>query len=145
MSIILISIEIDTQNRFTKINKWPRLKAQIISKEISGDRAVLSEVTYQYVVNGYIHIGKSNLGIPAFGERSKRTLTAQVALKDLPIGSPLIIAYNPANPKISTTQFHPPWNHYGKIGFGSFLYACALMIILFRIPWKRDKISLPVK
>ena len=141
IAIILVSIEIDTQNQFAEINKWPRLEAQIIAKEISGNRAVLPEVTYQYVVGGYIYIGKSNLGIPAFGGRNKRTLTAQVALKDLPLGSSLIIAYNPANPKISTTQLHPPWNHYGKIGFGAFLYAFALMVLLFKIPLKRNKLK----
>ncbi|MEJ2052775.1 MAG: hypothetical protein P8X42_02555 [Calditrichaceae bacterium] len=56
----------------------------------------------------------------------------------------MLIACNPENPSVSTTQFHPPWNFYGKISFGSFLYASGLLILLFRLTTKRNKISLPV-
>ena len=126
-----------TQKYFAEINAWPRTEAQIIEKKISGNRAVLPEVVYKYIVADSTYLGKSNLGIPAFGGRNKRILTARIALNDLPIGAKLIVAYNSVNPHVSTTQFHPPWSHYGKLGFGGFLYAFSLLIILFKIPLNR--------
>lgn len=142
--VFLVLNEKSTESYYDKIADWPRTKAEIIAKRITGERAVLPEVTYRYSVDGKTYKGKSNLGVPAFGGRNKRTLTAQIALKDEPVGSKLLIAYNPDHPSVSTTQFHPPWNYYGKIGFGAFIYAGALLIILFRLSGKRNKISLPV-
>ncbi len=134
IAIYIVVNEGKTQKYYAEIKVWPRTEATIIEEKISGNRAVLPEVTYKYLVADCTYLGKSNLGIPAFGGRNKRILTAQIALDDLSIGSKFIVAYNPANPAISTTQFHPPWNHYGKLGFGGLIYAFALLILLFKIP-----------
>ena len=142
--VFLVLIEKSAKTYYDKISDWPRTEAEIIAKQITGERAVLPEVIYQYSVDGKTYKGRSDLGVPGFGGRNKRTLTAQTALKNEHIGARLLIAYNPDHPSVSTTQFHPPWNYYGKIGFGAFIYAGALMIILFRLSGKRNKISLPV-
>ena len=139
VAIYIVINEGKTQKYYAEINAWPRTEAIIIEKKISGNRAVLPEVTYKYFVADSTYLGKSNLGIPAFGGRNKRTLTARIALNELPIGSKLIVAYNPANPAVATTQLHPPWNHYGKLGFAGLIYTFALLILLFKIPINTSK------
>ena len=139
LSVLLLLNEAQTRKKFQIIEDWPRTEAEIIKEKVAGHRAVLPEVTYRYIVKGNEYNGKSNLGIPAFGSRNKRTLTARIALKDLPVGSKVIVAYNPENPEISTTEFHLPWNYYTKLSLGGILYASALMILLFRLPAKRSK------
>ena len=126
LSVLLLLNEAQTRKKFQIIEDWPRTEAEIIKEKVAG-------------VKGNEYNGKSNLGIPAFGSRNKRTLTARIALKDLPVGSKVIVAYNPENPEISTTEFHLPWNYYTKLSLGVILYASALMILLFRLPAKRSK------
>ena len=137
ISVYLILHQDKIRDYYKQIDTWPHTEAVIISEKVAGNRAVLPEVTYEYSVADSIYYGKSNLGIPAFGGRNKRTLTARIALKDLPIGSKLLVAYNPENPEISTTQINPPWNHYMKLGFGGLLYIFALLILLFKIPYQQ--------
>ena len=134
ISVYIILSQDKVYNYYRQMYTWPHTHASIIEEKVAGNRAVLPEVTYEYSVGDSIYHGKSNLGIPAFGGRNKRTITAQIALKDLPVGSKLIVAYNPTDPAISTTQLHPPWNYYMKLGFGGFLYIGALLILLFKFP-----------
>ncbi|MEJ2545287.1 MAG: DUF3592 domain-containing protein [Calditrichaceae bacterium] len=139
ISIYLILNQDKTRDHYKQLDTWPHTEATIIEEKVAGNRAVLPEVTYEYTVADSIYHGKSNLGVPAFGGRNKRTLTARIALKDLPVGSKLIVAYNPENPVISTTQINPPWNHYMKLGFGGLLYIFALLVLLFKIPFTKKQ------
>ena len=135
--IILVLCETGTGNYYKSVKSWPRIDAQIIKSEVEGKRAVLPEIFYNYTVKGEKYQGKSDLATPGFGSRNKRILTARTIVAGHPEGSVITIAYNPQNPAESTTQLHPPWNYYGKTGFGLFLILCSAQIIFLRLPVKR--------
>ncbi len=118
---------------------WPLIKATVVHTAIVGKRAVLPEITYQYQVNGRVFTGKSDLQTPPFGHRNKRTLTAQAIVKEHPVGSTLLVAYNPQNPAQSTTGFRLPWNFYMKLSFAISLFLVAAYL-LSRFFKKQNKI-----
>ncbi len=96
---------------------WPIIEARVIDAKIVGKRAILPLITYQYQVNGQLFTGKTDLQAPPFGLRNKRDITARAIIKEHPIGSKLLIAYNPQKPEESTAGLHLPWNFYMKISF----------------------------
>jgi len=81
-----------------------------------------------YKIDNKEYFGRTDLATPPFGSRNKRTLTAREIIREHNVGDSLIVAYNPKDVSISTTQLHPPWNHYGKIGFAVFLLAIGFLL-----------------
>lgn len=136
---------LNEQNRFNdyqEIREWSNSQATIIETRITGSRAVLPEVTYKYRVKDNTYTGKTNLGVPPFGGRNKRTLTAQTVLEKYPQGKKITIKYNPKNPAQSLAEYKPPWNLFMKMGFGLTLFVVSLFIILAHITGKLRKSEL---
>ncbi len=133
---------LNEQNRFNdyqELRKWEKTQATIIETRITGSRAVMPEATYLYQVNGNNYTGTSNLGVPPFGGRNKRTLTAQTVLEKYPEGKKITIKYNPKNPNQSLAEYKPPWNLFMKMGFGLTLFIASLFIILAGITGKMSQ------
>ena len=98
---------------------------------ITGKFAVLPEINYRYKVDGSSYSGKTNLDIPGFGNRKKREQTARIILRDFKPGKKITVIYDPDNPIDSRIRVSPPWNVYGRMGFGVFLFACGSFLFLF--------------
>lgn len=133
ISVYLLIDQQDVASQYESMAGWPRTEAEIIKGEITGRRAVLPRITYSYTVNESTYVGVTDLSTPAFGSRNKRALTAQAVLEAHPVGGRLVIAYDPSEPGRSTTQFHPPWNYYGKMGLAGTLLVFSVFLIVARL------------
>jgi hypothetical protein len=115
---------------YTSMKNWPETSAEVTETKITGKFAILPEINYQYTVNDSSYLGKTNLDIPGFGNRKKRNQTARIILNDYKPGEKITVIYEPQNPSNSRIRVNPPWNIYGRMGFGVFLFACGCFLIL---------------
>jgi len=111
---------------------WTVAEGEIIESKIVGERALRTEVRYQYFVDNSIYFGISDFNIPGFGSKNYRRKNARIIKNDNPIGSIIKVYFNPKNPEISTLRYGPYWSNYMILGFSSFL----LLIGMFIIQWK---------
>lgn len=124
---------------YESLKEWPRTVATIMETGMTGERAILPEIRYEYQVNGRRYEGRSDLNIPGFGTRKRRQQTARIIIAEYPPGKKITIAYNPDNPQISRLRISPPWNLYGKLGFGTFLFGTGLFVLILKLTPGRKK------
>lgn len=122
----------NTLSYFMTVRNWPGVEAKITENRITGNRALMPEIIFEYVIDSVRYEGRSDLNIPGFGNRSRRDQTARIILNTYPPGTILTIHYDPSHPSVSLLRTSPPWNLYGKMGFGLFLFGSGLVIVLLR-------------
>jgi len=130
--VLSVSQEKDVQY-YNEMKQWPTVMAKVSGTRITGKFAVLPEISYTYMIGDSIYTGTTNLDIPGFGNRKKRDQTARIILQDYVEGTDVEIIYNPHDPSQSHLRRSPPWNVYGRLGFGIFLFAGGSFILLFRL------------
>lgn len=114
---------------------WPSVPGQIVKAELKGDRAIVPNVIYTYTVGDSSYSGVSDLGTPAFGNKSKRLNEAETLLAEYPVGTQVAVHYDATNPARSYILAAVPWNAYMQTGIWIFLSlagAVVLMIFGFR-------------
>jgi len=118
---------------------WPVQSAIIIETNIVGNRAYNPQVKCKYSVEeiGYTLI--TDLNTPGFGRKRSRHQTAEIILKDFPVGSEVLIHYNPQNPGEAFIRTGPYWSDYMKLSLGALLFAIGLYV-LFGLMIKRFSI-----
>lgn len=124
----LILNSADTYSQYRTMQHWVTAKAEIIDTHVTGERAKMPEITYQYVVDGNVYSGKSNLTAPAFGNKRFRDQTARNILKEYKKGQKIDIHYNPQNIAESKVIVNMPWNMYMKYSLGILFLTLALSI-----------------
>ncbi len=124
---------------YESLKSWKRVTATVVASRVVGDRAVLPEVAYQYEIDGKRYRNKTNLDIPGFGNQKRRDQTARIIISDYPAGKEIAIITNPADPSDSRIRTSPPWNLYGRMGFGVFIFGVGMFLIFQKLisPVKR--------
>ena len=120
----------EINNEIEKRN-WKTIEGEIIESKIVGNRALRTEVKYQYKINDAIYYGNSDYNIPGFGSKNYRRKTARIIKTQNPVGSVVKVYYDPVNPENSTLRYGPYWSNYMIIGFGSVLF----LIGMFASEW----------
>jgi len=131
LGILLAIFQEDELAYYNEIKGWPTTTATVVETGMTGERAILPEIRYTYRVNDSLYTERTDLNIPGFGNRKRRQQTARIIIADYPPGKELIIHYNPENPANSKLRISPPWNLFGKLGFGTFLFGTGIFIIVF--------------
>lgn len=111
---------------------WFTVEGDIIESKIVGEKALRTEVKYQYKTNDTTFYGISDYNIPGFGSKNYRRKNARIIKNENPVGRKIRVYFNPQNPEISTLRYGPYWSNYMIIGFGSVL----LLIGMFIIEWQ---------
>lgn len=109
---------------------WPTAPGIVIESRIVGEKAIVPYVVYSYDVNSIPNLGTSDLGTPAFGNKSKRLDEAETLLAKYPVGMPVEVHYNPADPKTSYIVSAVPWNAYAQSGIWMFLILTAAGLLV---------------
>lgn len=122
----LIYTAASTYSQYRTMQHWITVKAEIIDAHVTGERAKMPEITYQYKIEGKIFTGKSNLTAPAFGNKRFRDQTARNILKEYKKGQEIEIHYNPENFAQSKVIVNIPWNMYMKYSLGILFLTLAL-------------------
>jgi len=129
--VLIIWQENEINNELVKRN-WPNAEGKIIESEIIGERALRAEIKFKYLVHDSIYFGISDFNIPGFGSKNYRRKNARIIKNDNPVGSKIVVYFDPNNPEVSTLRYGPYWSNYMIIGFGSVL----LFLGMFIIKWK---------
>ena len=112
---------------------WNVVKGEIVESKIIGERALRTEIKYQYIVDDVIYYGRSDFNIPGFGSKNYRRKNARIVKNENPIGRKTTVYFNPQNPEISTIRYGPYWSNYMIIGFGSVLFVLGMFIIEWKL------------
>jgi len=97
---------------------WPATMAKVVETNITGERAYNPELHCTYEVAGKQYFFSTDLKTPGFGRKRSRRQTAEIILKDYPIGSEVRLKYNPKNPEEALIRTGPYWSDYMKISIG---------------------------
>lgn len=131
ISIALVYSQIDKIQLLIHKNARPKTEGVIIESRVVGDRAIRPEIKYQYTVDSVTYTGVTTLNPPMFGNKRKQYDVAHEIILENPVGSKLMVAYNPRDPSDAIVPEHDiTWDMFGKIGFGSTLFLIALFGIL---------------
>jgi hypothetical protein len=109
---------------------WPEVQAKVVEKNIAGKRAFNPQITCQYEIHGKDYMLITDLNTPGFGRKRSRRQTAEIILKDYPVGSEVRITYNPENPEEAYIRTGPFWSDYMQLSLGILILAPALYVIL---------------
>jgi hypothetical protein len=152
-----IALQIKTRSEFTRIKrlrKWPTAQGIIfdsqIKKRISPLKNYIQEVSYSYQANGQ-KFETTGAKIAAFSGIKRitwlpfRQKENQYIFRESPCGTPVIVYYNPANPKEAFIK-KPTLslgNRISQVG-GRLLAALALLLILnsvFMVMYNKDDLA----
>jgi hypothetical protein len=109
---------------------WPVKSATIVETNIVGDRAYNPQLKCKYRVEENSYTLITDLNTPGFGRKRSRRQTAEIILKDFPVGSEVLIRYNPENPGEAFIRTGPYWSDYMKLSLGVLLFAIGLYVLL---------------
>ncbi len=109
---------------------WPTVAGTVIESRIVGEKAIVPYVVYSYDVNSAPFLGTSDLGTPAFGNKSKRLNEAETLLAEYPVGKQVVVHYDAIDPKQSYIVSAVPWNAYAQAGIWMFLALTATVVFL---------------
>jgi len=114
------------------LQNWPTVEGTVVLSEVIGKRASRPNVVYRYTVGNTEHLDSSSLHMPPFGGRKSKRDAASRKAGMYPVGTKLIVYYNPEQPDMSVIKPSPPWEVYGKLGFGAFLFGLGLFVLVVR-------------
>ncbi|MGD9899438.1 MAG: DUF3592 domain-containing protein [Calditrichaceae bacterium] len=138
--VILVYIEDRQFTKFQQYKFWENVSGEILETKITGERAIRPQVTYSYIFDGKVYVDSTNLETPGFGGRNNRRQTAANILKEYIVGSAIPVHVDPGYPEKSKIHIGVPWNVFGIMGFGGFLYilgffgALAFLLRIFSRP-----------
>ncbi|MGD9489893.1 MAG: DUF3592 domain-containing protein [Calditrichaceae bacterium] len=124
--VLLLNLEDHEYNKIQQYRLWNIVNGKILETKITGERAIRPQVTYSYLIDGVVHVDSTNLDTPGFGGRNNRRQTATNILKNYPVGSMIPVHVSPLHPEESKININVPWNVFGIMGFGGFLYILGL-------------------
>ena len=87
---------------------WPRVHGTVIRSEVVWGHV---DVVYEYLVEGKCHVGRYEISMtPRPADRYGRSATAfseeaHDAMEDYPVGSTLVVRYNPNQPQESVLYY----------------------------------------
>lgn len=110
---------------------WPTVTGTVIESRIVGEKAIVPYVVYSYDLNSNPHLGTSDLGTPAFGNKSKRLNEAETLIADYPVGTRVEVHYDPVDPRDSYIVSAVPWNAYAQAGIWLFLSFGSAVVLMF--------------
>lgn len=111
-------------------HSWPTIKATVIDTHIVGEKAYRPQISCQYEVGGKAFTLITDLNTPGFGRKYSRHQTAEIIIHDYPLGSNVVIRYNPQNPAEAYIRTGPYWSDYTQFSLGLFIFIPGLYVIL---------------
>ena len=124
----LINHSSDVYNQYNQFAHWQTVQGVIKDTQVTGERAKLPEITYEYKVDEKTFLGKSNLSAPGFGNKRFRDQTAQNILKDYKSGEKITVHINPDDHSKSVIIVKTPWNIFMQFGLGIILLTIAFSL-----------------
>jgi hypothetical protein len=116
---------------------WPTTEATVTQTEITGERAFNPEIICRYEIDGQVYLLASDLHTPAFGRKRTRKQTAEIILREYPLGSHVLIHYNPDQPDQAYIKTGPFWNNYVILMFGLLMLTGGFTGLLNRL-WSAE-------
>jgi hypothetical protein len=111
-------------------HSWPTIKATVIDTHIVGEKAYQPQISCKYEVGGKTFTLVTDLNTPGFGRKYSRHQTAEIILHDYPLGSNVVIRYNPENPGEAYIRTGPYWSDYTQLSLGLFIFIPGFYLIL---------------
>jgi len=111
-------------------HSWPAIMATVVETNIVGERAYNPELRCKYEIEGKQYSLTTDLKTPGFGRKRSRRQTAQIILKEYPVGSEVRIHYNPEYPTEAYIRIGPYWSDYMQLSLGILVFAVGLYGIL---------------
>lgn len=131
-SAVIGHFAIANLNKLRAMRDWPAVTGTVVESRIVGERAIVPFVVYTYELDSNPYRGTSDLGTPAFGNKSKRLNEAETLLADYPVGTRVEVHYNPVDPNVSYIISAVPWNAYAQVGIWLFLsLSSAITLVVF--------------
>lgn len=112
------------------VRNWPATEAVVTTSHVVGERAFHPEIVYEYSVNGTIYGDSTGFDTPSFGGRSVKRDMAEAIVAEYPVGTTVVVHYDPETPSNSVLRISPDWSLYGKIGLGGTLVGVGLFLLL---------------
>lgn len=135
-SVAIGYFSFDHLSNLRAMRDWPTVAGTVIESRIMGEKAIVPYVVYSYDVNSAPFLGTSDLGTPAFGNKSKRLNEAETLLADYPIGKRVDVHYDTRDPAQSYIVSAVPWNAYAQAGIWLFL-ALTATVAFFMFGFRR--------
>ena len=126
--VLLLQFAYGDFQRYRALNQWPSTTGTIIISDVIGERAFRPNLVYTYEVAGQVYRDSSDLNMPSFGGRNNRRSAAETMAGMYPVGSTVVIHYQPEDPANSRLRVSPPWSVYGQMGFGGVLLLLGLFV-----------------
>jgi hypothetical protein len=114
------------------LENWPTAEGTVVLSEVIGERATRPNIVYKYTVDSTEHLDSSSLHMPPFGGRKSKHHAASEMASMYPVGKKLSVFYNPIQPDMSVIKPAPPWEVYGQLGLGAFLFGLGLFVLVVR-------------
>ncbi len=97
-SVVIGYFSFDHLSNLRAMRDWPTVAGTVIESRTIGEKAIVPYVVYSYDVNSVPFLGTSDLGTPAFGNKSKRLNEAETLLSEYPVGKQVVVHYNALDP-----------------------------------------------
>jgi len=133
---LVISQSIDLQKQLG-VQSRPTVAGTVTEAVVVGERAIRPKITYTYEIDSITYIQITHLNAPMFGNKRKQYDVAHTLTEEHPVGSKVVVYYNPLNPTEATMSPTVKWDTLGKIGFGAVLLMLSLFALL--LPLKRKR------
>ena len=111
-------------------HSWPTAEAKVIATKINGERAYNPELVCRYHVDGTDYLLTTDLNTPPFGRKRARRQTAEIIIGEYPVGSKILVHFNPEHPEQAYIRTGPFWNNYTILMLGLILFASGVFGLL---------------
>jgi len=112
---------------------WPTVKASVVATTITGNRAYNPKISCRYEVNGSVYLLTTDLHTPGFGRKRSRKQTAEIIIGEHPVGSEILVHYNPDQPDQACIRTGPFWNNYMVLMLGMLVLTGGLLGIMNKL------------
>lgn len=121
LGAVLTVLEFTPLMQARKMQVWPTVEGTVVVSEIVGERAIHPLIVYQYKVGDSTYQSESSLHAPMFGGKRKKYDVADELVSRHPVGSAVVVFYNPDSAAQSTLAPGVEWSIYGRLGLGILL------------------------
>lgn len=106
--------------------QWPKTTGTVIKTQIVGERAYNPQITCRYMVDNFKYNLVTDLGTPGFGRKRSRQSTARIIIDEYPVGTSVILFYNPQNPAEAYIRTGPYWHNYMQLSLGILVFSISI-------------------